>query len=127
MRRATFALLTFAVLLGGLIAAPAASARVRVVDHFCSESGDYCLYVLRVHGRIKFEFREFPFRGDYKLCVKPPRHPVDCDHFFLHRQGPIFISRVDFARHFPHSYSGRYRVGWTVDGFHLHSLHFRKH
>jgi hypothetical protein len=127
-RRAGWAIPVIAVTVAAaLLFASTASARLRVVDHFFDRAGDYALYVLRDNGRIKFEIRQFPFRGTYKLCVKPPRHPVECHLFRFHRKGPIFVSRVDFARHFPHRFRGRYRVGWTVDGFHLRkSLHFRK-
>ncbi len=101
---------------------------MRTIDSYCSPTGDYCTAITRQHGRVKLIVRTFSFRGRYQLCVKPPRHPRDCDSFHLDRANHgIFASKIDFARHFPHRFSGRYAVSWHQSGFRLGPpLHFRK-
>lgn len=105
-----------------------ATAEARVVESYCSPSGDFCQYIMRKDNRIKFEMRQFPLRGKYRLCVKPPGRGFTCKSFRWRRSGPIFKSVIDFNRQFPSKRKGRYRVQWrTSDGFKLgKTLSFRK-
>ena len=121
-----------AVVLSGLIAAlsfgPKEAQASKVINSYCSPSGDFCQYILRSDGKIKLEMRQFPLRGNYKLCVKPPGRGYTCKSFRWKKSGPIFKSTVTLARHFPSKGSGRYKVQWkTADGFKLgKTLSFRK-
>jgi hypothetical protein len=121
-----------AVLLACLAAAvslvPAGAQASKVVNSYCSPSGDFCQYILRSNGKIKLEMRQFPLRGNYKLCVKPPGRGYSCRVFRWKKSGPIFKSTVTFSRHFPSRKAGRYKVQWrTADGYKLgKSLSFRK-
>jgi len=105
-----------------------ASAEAKVVKSFCSPSGDFCQYIMRKDNRIKFEMRQFPLQGKYRLCVKPPRRGYICKTFRWRKSGPIFKSVVDFNRQFPSGRRGRYKVQWrTSDGYKLgKTLSFKK-
>jgi hypothetical protein len=120
-------LLLFTVLLA-MTAIPVSAQGAKTIDSYCSPSGDYCQFVIRKKGRIKLEMRQFPLRGKYNLCVKPPRETFTCKTFRWQRSGPIFKSTVTFSRHFPSKKRGRYKVLWrTTDGFRLgKTLSFRK-
>jgi hypothetical protein len=111
-----------------LLASPAPASAERVLDSYCSPSGDYCTVVVRSHGRIKLVLRTFSFRGSYELCVRPPGLSRECKSFrlFATRHG-IYASRVDLARNFASSPRGRYAVSWRYEGFRVgRALHFRK-
>ena len=107
---------------------PAAAQGAKTIDSYCSPSGDYCQYVIRNKGKIKFEMRQFPLRGKYTLCVKPPRETYTCKNFRWRRSGPILKSTVTFSRHFPSKKRGRYKVQWrSTDGYRIgKTLSFRK-
>lgn len=110
------------------VTAPGAGATLRPIDSHCSPSGDFCQGIFRKDERIKFDMAQFPFRGKYQLCVKPPRQKRSCGKFKWHRKtGSLFRSRVDFARNFPSKGRGLYRVTWRVDGTKVgKTLRFRK-
>jgi hypothetical protein len=120
-------LLLLATLLVSTVA-PTTAQGAKTIDSYCSPSGDYCQFVLRNKGKIKFEMRQFPLRGKYNLCVKPPRETFTCKTFRWRRSGPIFKSTVTFSRHFPSNKRGRYKVSWrTTDGYRIgRTLTFRK-
>ena len=107
---------------------PATAQGAKLIDSYCSPTGDYCQYVIRKEGKIKFEMRQFPLRGEYNLCVKPPRESFTCKTFRWRKSGPIFKSTVTFSRHFPSKKRGRYKVQWrSTDGFKIgKTLSFRK-
>ena len=111
-----------------MAAIPATAQGAKIIDYYCSPSGDYCQVVLRKKGKIKLEMRQFPLRGKYNLCVKPPRETFTCKTFRWRRSGPIFKSTVTFSRYFPSKKRGRYKVSWrTTDGYKIgKTLSFRK-
>ncbi len=93
-----------------------ASARA-TIDSYCSPyTGDYCVAVTRVNGRIKLEVKTFSFRGQYRLCVRNPVGSTRCHSFRLERHGDIWSDRVDWRRNFPHQRHGRYQVAWHKFG-----------
>jgi hypothetical protein len=121
-------LLVAASVVMALIAGPSTAQGARLIDSYCSPSGDYCQYVIRKQGKIKFEMRQFPLRGKYSLCVKPPRESFTCKTFRWRKSGPIFKGTVTFSRHFPAAKPGRYKVQWRLPGGHRigKTLSFRK-
>ena len=125
LRLATLASCCAAILILG--AGENSAARTKAVDSYCSSSGDLCTSILRVDGRIKLDIRQFPLRGEYGLCVKPANRQPVCKSFEFDRDGPVFESRVDFARNFPHQWPGRYTVSWHAQGSRIGPrLHFLK-
>lgn len=105
-----------------------AGASTKTVDTYCSPSGDYCQGVFREDGRIKLRMSQFPFRGKYQLCVKPPRSSRSCSKFrWRKKKLGLFRGGVDFASHFPSKRKGLYRVSWRTSGTKIgKTLRFRK-
>jgi hypothetical protein len=126
--RSVTPLLVIAAVLLALTAIPSTAQGAKLIDSYCSPTGDYCQYVLRKKGTIRLEMRQFPLRGKYGLCVKPPRETFTCKTFRWRKSGPIFKSSVTFARHFPSKKRGRYKVQWrSTDGYRIgKTLLFRK-
>ena len=110
-----------------LVATPA-EARNKVLDQYCSPTGDYCTNLQRANGKTIAEVRTFSFTGTYQLCVNPPRAGRDCSEFRLRRvPHGIYQGRVKLARHFNLSRDGRYTVSFRYGGDRLgQALHFRK-
>lgn len=112
------------------VAMAGTASALQVKDSHCGPSGSYCTVILQQKGRIKFEIVAIvasPFRGSYKLCVKPPREPTECRSFkFVSRKGGRG-SIVDFERNFSHRRSGRYAVSWHYKGSPIGTaLHFSR-
>jgi hypothetical protein len=129
MRRSGFlGLGIFASIIVIALAPSSAGAKEKIVDHYCSPSGDYCTYVFREHGRIKLTIRTFSFTGPYTLCVKPPGECRECNTYRLTTlKFGIKASRIDFARNYFHRRGGSYSVSWHSEGFRIGpSLHFRR-
>lgn len=105
-----------------------ADARNKVLDQYCSPTGDYCTNLHRDNGKVVAEIGTFSFSGKYQLCVNPPRAGQDCSQFRMRRvPHGIFRGRVKLARHFNLRRSGRYSVSFRLDGYKLgQTLHFRK-
>jgi hypothetical protein len=105
-----------------------AEASTKTVDAYCSPSGDFCQGIFREDGRIKLRMSQFPFRGKYQLCVKPPRKSQSCNRFrWRKKKLGLFRGGVDFARHYPSKQKGRYKVTWRVSGSKVgKTLKFRK-
>lgn len=109
-RTALIASIALGVAAGG---AGQASAKVRVLDNYCSPSGDFCSTVVRSNGRIKLELRTFSFQGPYTLCVRAPGALAEChDYVLTPDKHNVYQDRVDFARNFVHAAKGRYVVTW---------------
>ncbi len=94
------------------------------VDGWCGDYREHelmtCETVIRHGPRILFEISSGIIKGPFRLCVTPPHGGATC-HWFRQKfewQGdePSESSRIDFARHFPHSQRGRYAVRWYVHG-----------
>lgn len=117
------------LLVAAVAALPApAEARTKVLDQYCSPTGDYCTNVQRADGTIVAEIRTFSFTGNYQLCVNPPKSGRDCSEFRLRRvPHGIYQGRVKLARHFNLRRNGRYSVSFRYGGYRLgESLHFKK-
>ena len=121
------------VIAGLLVAAMAVSAtpteaRSKVIDQYCSPTGDYCTNLQRANGKMVAEVRTFSFTGTYQLCVNKPRAGRDCSEFRLRRvPHGIYQGRVKLARHFNLRRNGRYSVSFRLDGYKLgQALHFKK-
>ena len=103
-----------------------APAQAKVIDSYCSPTGDFCTGVFKAHGRIKLKISTFSLRGRYGLCVTNPVRRRTCHSFRLEHRGGIYTDKVDFARNFPHGRAGRYTASWHKFGNRLgHPLHFR--
>jgi hypothetical protein len=105
-------------------AAPAAHAvpPEKKIASYCSSSGDVCYGIFnrsrKVYLRITTAARYF---GRYKLCVRllPPgsgaEHAQRCGSFPVFRQsGSTWGSSVNYARQYPITVPGRYRVTWKL-------------
>jgi hypothetical protein len=121
-------LITLTVLLALLsiagTATPAAPAapREKKIASYCSPSGDVCYGIFnrshKVYLRITTAARYF---GRYKLCVRllPPsssaEHAQRCGSFpVFRRSGSTWGSSVNYARQYPVTVPGRYRVTWNL-------------
>lgn len=101
-------------------------AQAKVVDSYCSPSGDFCLSVKKGDRAVRMQIATFSFSGEYALCVEPPAGGRDCDKFELRRRGDIYEDSVSLAGNFPDRASGRYSVTWKLSGGKIgKTLHFR--
>jgi hypothetical protein len=105
------------LLIAVLCNAPAAHA-ARVLDSYCSPSGDYCTSVTVNGGRVKLNIATFSFTGRYRICVRGPRNKR-CHRFHLRRNGELYVDRVDWANNFPSAALGTYHVSWHKFGARL--------
>jgi hypothetical protein len=129
-----------ALLLATLLAAlatsdaPGAVNETRIASH-CSPSGDVCYGVFnragKVYLRITTAARYF---NRYRLCVRllpvgagGAEHALRCGSFPVFRQGGgTWGSAVNYARQYPITRAGRYRVTWGQGGTRLGPpLYFR--
>lgn len=97
------------------VSASAASSPRKVIASHCSPSGDVCYGVVSRSGAVYFELTT-PARYflRYRLCVRPPTGTARCRAYAM-RPGPrMWSSIVRFARQFPHSGPGVYRVTWRL-------------
>jgi hypothetical protein len=105
-------------------AAPAAPTvpREKKIASYCSSSGDVCYGIFnrsrKVYLRITTAARYF---GRYKLCVgliSPSSGALRaqrCGSFPIFRQGgSTWGSSVNYARQYPVTVPGRYRVTWKL-------------
>jgi hypothetical protein len=101
-----------------------------VLDQHCGYERNYCHFIERSHGRIKFTLVAIGFNssGLHELCVKPPRQPKECRPQSARKQkGGGYVSQVDFKRNFSHREPGLYVVGWHFKGRLVGgTLHFHK-
>lgn len=113
--------LTVAVSAATTAAAPNRPASTsRTVASYCSPSGDVCFGVFsrsrKIYLQITTAARYF---SRYNLCVRllPPgngaEHALRCGSFPVFRQGgSTWGSTVNYARQYPITNPGRYRVRW---------------
>ncbi|HEX6700989.1 MAG TPA: hypothetical protein VF101_09700 [Gaiellaceae bacterium] len=112
------------ILLAAVVAATPAAAKDKTLTSYCSPSGDVC-YGMFIHaGRVQLRITTAAryFRR-YTLCVQflPPgtgaEHVRRCGSFPVFRQGgSTWGSSVDYARQYPVTLPGRYRVTWKQGG-----------
>lgn len=93
-----------------------AGAPSRVLDSYCSPSGDYCTSIARsAKGKIVLGLRSFAFTDKYKLCVEAPvrQQPRECGYFWtVDRGNGLYVSNVVMRDHFFFKGAGRYRITW---------------
>jgi hypothetical protein len=113
------ALLVLSICLAGLSAWPLAAqadAPSRVLDSYCSPSGDYCTSITRsAKGQIVLSLRSFAFTDKYKLCVEAPvrQQPRECGYWWTKDKGNgLYVSNVLMRDHFFFKGPGRYRITW---------------
>lgn len=100
-----------------LLVWPAQAGAARVLDSYCSPSGDFCTSVSVVNGRVRLKIGTFSFDGPYMLCVRGPRNKR-C-HSFRLSSGDIHSDRVDWAHNFPSGEPGNYHASWRKFGLRL--------
>lgn len=115
------------VALAAMTSSPA-SAETKVLDTYCSPTGDFCQGLFRKSGRVRAELSTFSFRGEVELCVNPPGGSTNCKDFRLRSSSQgIYKSSVALSKHFDLRGRGRYSVAWKQSGFRIGTkLHFRK-
>ena len=113
--------LTVAVSAATTAAAPnRAASSSRTVASYCSPSGDVCFGVFSRSRKIYLQITTAAhYFSRYTLCVRllPPDtsadHALRCGSFPLFRQGGgTWGSTVNYARQYPVTNPGRYRVRW---------------
>jgi hypothetical protein len=93
-----------------LVLLPAARASAKTQ---CAPGNRWCVAVLRPPHKVVLSFAGFGYQGAYRLCVTAPKAKEGCKTFGLRPNGTgANASSVVFARHFPHSRKGTYRVRW---------------
>lgn len=112
-------LLVLAICLTSLSAWPLAAqadSSSRVLDSYCSPSGDYCTSITRsAKGQIVLSLRTFAFTDKYKLCVEAPvrKEPRECGYWWLKDRGNgVYVSNVLMRDHFFFKGPGQYRITW---------------
>jgi hypothetical protein len=96
---------------------PGPAVADRTLDSYCSPTGDYCTGIVKEGGGTKLRIDTFSLRGEYEVCVKPPRHPQECGSFRLRHKGHgLYGSRIDWIHQFEYWGKGRYTVRWRYEG-----------
>jgi hypothetical protein len=123
------------ILLAALAAAATpAAATEKTLASYCSPSGDVCYGVFSRGGKVQLRITTAArYFKRYTLCAQllPPgpgaEHVRRCGSFPVFRQGgATWGSSVNYARQYPVTLPGRYRVTWKHGGTPLGpSLHFR--
>ena len=110
------------------------AAGPKTIASYCSTSGDVCYGIFKRNGKVSLEITTSArYFNRYTLCVRrlPPRntpaYAQRCGSFPVFRQsGSTWGSRVSYARQFPLTFAGSYRVTWKLAGSALGpSLRFR--
>jgi hypothetical protein len=91
---------------------------------YCSPSGDVCYGIFKRNGKVSLEITTAArYFNRYTLCVRrlPPRstpaYAQRCGSFPVFRQsGSTWGSRVNYARQYPLTFAGSYRVTWKLAG-----------
>jgi hypothetical protein len=97
-----------------------ASAEAKIVDGYCSPTGDYCTSVVRRSDQTFFGISTFSFTGRYTLCTRTADGADrECKRFRLHKDGDMYRSFVKFTAHFSPEGSQRYCASWHKFGTRL--------
>jgi hypothetical protein len=99
-------------------------AAPKTIASYCSPSGDVCYGILKRNGKVSLEITTAArYFNRYTLCVRrlPPRstpaYAQRCGSFPVFRQsGSTWGSRVNYARQYPLTFAGSYRVTWKLAG-----------
>lgn len=103
-------------------AAGSATARPKTIATYCSSSGDVCYGIFNRSGKVYLRITTAArYFKRYNLCVRllPPgtdgSHAQRCGSFPVFRQGgSTWGSSVNYARQYPVTDPGRYRVSWKL-------------
>ena len=115
-------------------AAASPATRSKTIASYCSSSGDVCYGIFNRSGKVYLRITTAArYFKRYKLCVRllPPgsdgSHAQRCGSFPVFRQGgSTWGSSVNYARQYPLTFAGSYRVTWKLAGGALGpSLRFR--
>ena len=98
------------------------AVRPKTIASYCSTSGDVCYGIFKRTGKISLEITTAArYFNRYTLCVRrlPPRstpaYAQRCGSFPVFRQsGSTWGSRVNYARQYPLTFAGSYRVTWKL-------------
>ena len=105
-----------------------ASAGGRVLDDYCSESGDFCTYVIRKDGgAILFQIRAFAdYFGRSDACVT--KETRACRSRSPRVSHGLFVWKIRWQGNYPNQGPGRYAVRWIDEGGSRigPALHFRR-
>jgi hypothetical protein len=106
--------LAVALTVGVLAAsAPSALAAPKVVDSYCSPSGDYCAFILKkADGTVVFSFRIFPKLVD-RLDVCVTKRTRTCHEANLRTSPRIWVFHIRWQPRYPKEGPGRYKVRWV--------------
>jgi hypothetical protein len=116
MRRTTILLSVVVATVVSLTAIPAASAASRVVDSYCSPSGDYCtLIVKKADGSIVFSIRAFAnYFGRATACVK--KETRACHSTTPRKDGGLYFWNIRREGNYPKEGPGEYKMRWSYAG-----------
>jgi hypothetical protein len=100
------------------------AAAPKTIASYCSTSGDVCYGIFKRSGKVSLEITTAArYFNRYTLCVRrlPPRstpaYAQRCGSFPVFRQsGSTWGSRVNYARQYPLTFAGTYRVTWKLAG-----------
>jgi hypothetical protein len=103
-------------------AAGSATAPPKTIATYCSPSGDVCYGIFKRSGKVYLKVTTAArYFKRYNLCVRllPPgsdgSHAQRCGSFPVFRQGgSTWGSSVNYARQYPVTDPGRYRVRWKL-------------
>jgi hypothetical protein len=103
-------------------AAASPATRSKTIASYCSSSGDVCYGIFNRSGKVYLRITTAArYFKRYKLCVRllPPgsdgSHAQRCGSFPVFRQGgSTWGSTVNYARQYPVTDPGRYRVSWKL-------------
>jgi hypothetical protein len=110
------------------------AAGPKTIASYCSTSGDVCYGIFKRSGKVSLEITTAArYFNRYTLCVRrlplrsTPAYAQRCGSFPVFRQsGATWGSRVNYARQYPLTFAGSYRVTWKLAGSALGpSLRFR--
>jgi hypothetical protein len=102
--------------------ARATAPRSATIASYCSSSGDVCYGIFNRSGKVYLRITTAArYFKRYNLCVRllPPGSDADharrCGSFPVFRQGgSTWGSSVNYARQYPVTNPGRYRVNWKL-------------
>jgi hypothetical protein len=123
MRLAAIALAALTLVLAATASGETA-AGPKTIASYCSTSGDVCYGIFKRSGKVSLEISTAArYFNRYTLCVRrlPPRstpaYAQRCGSFPVFRQGgSTWGSRVNYARQYPLTFAGTYRVTWKLAG-----------
>jgi hypothetical protein len=125
MRLAVLALAAVPLVLAAAMpGAGQTAAAPKTIASYCSTSGDVCYGIFKRSGKVSLEITTAArYFNRYTLCVRrlPPRstpaYAQRCGSFPVFRQSAsTWGSRVNYARQYPLTFAGTYRVTWKLAG-----------